>query len=216
MRWGYGSAAGPRGAPRTSGLEGQGARLRERAGREWKTPLSPLGADAKRRGRVRWWRTVTEMACDNRDIRIRRGARVRLHYRLALPDGKVIESSEGGEPLEFVVGAGELPEGLEARLIGLRAGECRRFEIAAWQNVFGDYDEERMQELDRSAFPEDFDVKPNTVMAFAMPSGEEIPGLIEAVGEETVRVDFNHPLIGRDFVYEVRILAVEPPTATGQ
>jgi FKBP-type peptidyl-prolyl cis-trans isomerase SlpA len=142
---------------------------------------------------------------------IETGSRVSLHYRLSLvEDGREVESSFGGEPLELVIGEGELPPALEFLLLGLRPGDHESFEVPATEDVFGDYDEERVQQLERGDFPADIPVKPGTVVGFTTPDGDELPGLIDAVDGDKVTVDFNNPLIGHDVIYEVEILAVEP------
>jgi FKBP-type peptidyl-prolyl cis-trans isomerase len=65
---------------------------------------------------------------------IQSGSHVTLHYTLALADGTIVDSTHGAEPIIFQVGSGALIEILESRLIGLRAGEQRRFEISAAQS----------------------------------------------------------------------------------
>jgi FKBP-type peptidyl-prolyl cis-trans isomerase SlpA len=138
------------------------------------------------------------------------GARVLLHYRLCLEDGSEVETSIGSDPLSIVVGSGEFAEGLETLLLGLKAGERKQFEIAAWQTVFGDYDWERVQKLDKDVFPSDMELEPGLVIGFTTPDGDEVPGVIQEVDDDQVTVDFNHPLAGRNCVYEVELLEVEP------
>jgi FKBP-type peptidyl-prolyl cis-trans isomerase SlpA len=138
------------------------------------------------------------------------GARAVLHYRVSFSDGREVDSSFDDEPLTLLVGSGEMAEGLEQLLMGLKAGDRRRFEVEAWRDVFGEYDSERVQELDLSDFPDEMDVAPDSVVAFDTPDGEQIAGVIRQVDDGKVTVDFNHPLIGQNFVYEVEILDVQP------
>ena len=139
---------------------------------------------------------------------IERGDRVHLHYRLTFPDGFEVETSRPGDPVALEVGAGQVPPGLEDALLGLEPGEKRRFEFASSGNVMGDYDPERVQEIDLDEFPEGVIPSPGVVIGFALPSGEEVPGVVREVGPGQALVDFNHPLAGRAFVYEVEIVAV--------
>lgn len=138
------------------------------------------------------------------------GARVLLHFRLSLKDGTEVETTIGSEPLSLTVGGGEFAEGLEQLLLGLKAGDCEAFQIGAWQAVFGDYDWDRVQTLDRNLFPEDMALEPGLVIGFTTPTGDEVPGVVQEVGDDQVTVDFNHPLAGRDCIYEVELLEVEP------
>lgn len=143
---------------------------------------------------------------------VERGDRVRLHYRLALPDGKEVESSFSGEPVEIEVGARQVPPGLDDALLGLERGDRRRLDFRAGDAVMGDYDPERVQGIDLDDFPEDVTPGPGVVIGFALPSGEELPGLVREIGERHAVVDFNHPLAGRDFVYEVEIVEIRKRT----
>jgi len=142
-------------------------------------------------------------------VPVERGDRVRLHYRLSLPDGKEVESSGGDDPVEIEVGAGQVPVALEDALLGLERGQRHRVEYGSSDAAMGDYDPQRVQAIDLDDFPEGVAPEPDTVIAFALPSGEEVPGLVREVGEGRAVVDFNHPLAGRDFVFEVEILEIE-------
>jgi len=141
--------------------------------------------------------------------RIGPGARVRMHYRLSLPDGTVVESSAGREPLEFVAGSGELPAGLEELLMDLPAGARASFRVAALEERFGGHEADRVQEIPLADFPAEVTPVPGAVIAFQLPSGDTLPGLVHAVHGDCAEVDFNNPLIGRDFDYEVEILSVD-------
>lgn len=142
-------------------------------------------------------------------LKIDRGCRVTLHYTLSLADGHVIESTRATEPATHVIGAGEWLAPLEERLLGLSAGDVRRFDIGAAE--IGPADVANVQAMSRDEFPADMPLKPGMVIGFALPSGEEAPGTVLDVSEHEVIVDFSHPLAGRDLVWEVEILAVMPP-----
>lgn len=139
--------------------------------------------------------------------RIGAGTAVTLHYRIALEDGTEVDSTFGQEPLTFAVGDGTLVHGLEQVLYGLEEGAQRTFLVGPDQ-AFGQRDETSVHTLPRSDFAPDMPLEPGFILGFDTPSGEEIPGTVLEVGEEEVRVDFNHPLAGRNIVFEVRILAV--------
>ena len=139
------------------------------------------------------------------------GCRVRIHYTLSLPDGSVVDSTRDGDPASWVIGDGECVELLESRLLGLQAGDRRRFEISAAESSSGPaYDPAARQVLPRADFPPEAEPAPGQIIAFATPNGDEVPGWIVAVNEHEVVVDFSHPLVGRDLVFDVEILAVEP------
>lgn len=140
---------------------------------------------------------------------IQPGSRVTLHYTLFLADETVVDSTRDAEPITFEIGSGALIEMLESRLIGLHAGDQRRFEISAVQSLLP-ADAEAVQVMARSDFPANLALEPGQVLGFVLPSGEEVPGLIASISESEVVVDFSHPLAGRDLVFTVEVLVVEP------
>ena len=140
---------------------------------------------------------------------IQPGSRVTLHYTLSLADETVVDSTRGAEPINFQVGSGALIEMLERQLFGLHAGEQRRFEISAVESQLP-ASAEAIQVMARSDFPAELAIEPGQVLGFVMPSGEEVPGLIVNISATDVTVDFSHPLAGRDLIFDVEILAVEP------
>jgi FKBP-type peptidyl-prolyl cis-trans isomerase SlpA len=145
---------------------------------------------------------------------IRPGSRVTLHYTLSLKDGTVVDSTAGAEPATFTVSSGELVDVLEARLLGLTAGERCHFELAAG-DTGGMPEADCLQRLPRTDFPADLGLEPGQVIGFTLPDGQELPGQVMAVTDDEVTIDFSHPLAGRDLVFDVDILAVEPAEETG-
>lgn len=137
------------------------------------------------------------------------GTRVTLHYTLALADGTEIDATHEGEPMTVVLGQGMLLDSLEQRLAGLHAGDKRRFDIPAHETHFAE-DEDTIQTLPRTDFPEDLELEIGSVLGFQLPNGDEVPGTIVSFDGRDVVVDFSHPLAGHDVVFDVEVLAVEP------
>jgi FKBP-type peptidyl-prolyl cis-trans isomerase SlpA len=140
---------------------------------------------------------------------IQSGSRITLHYTLRLADETVVDSTREGDPVTFTMGSGALIDMLESQLFGLHTGEHRRFEISAAESQVP-ASAEAIQVMARSDFPAELALETGQVLGFVMPSGEEVPGLIVSVSESEVVVDFSHPLAGRDLIFDVEILAVEP------
>lgn len=134
---------------------------------------------------------------------------VTLHLSLALEDGTVAESTLEDEPLTFTMGDGTLVAGLELGLYGLKAGATQRLVLEP-QQAFGLHDPGKLHRLGREEFPAELALEPGVIIGFDTPSGEELPGTIVSLNDETVTVDFNHPLAGRAVVFDVEILAVVP------
>ena len=143
------------------------------------------------------------------DIAIGPGARVTLHFSIHLAAGDEVDTTRRAKPATFTVGDGNLPGGFERALFGLRAGDDERIPIAPAQG-FGLRRKENIRTLPRADFPNASDLVPGMMIAFAAVGGE-LPGVVRSVGPETVVVDFNHPLAGRDLVFDVSILKVGIP-----
>ena len=143
------------------------------------------------------------------DLPIGPGTRVTLHFSIHLASGEEVDTTRRGKPAVFVVGDGNLPEGFEKAIVGLRAGDDERIEIAPVDG-FGLRKKENIRTLPRADFPRADDLIPGMMIAFAAAgSTGEIPGVVTSASADTVVVDFNHPLAGRDLVFDVTILGVE-------
>ncbi|NOZ10903.1 MAG: peptidylprolyl isomerase [Gammaproteobacteria bacterium] len=140
---------------------------------------------------------------------IKHGSKVNLHLRLKLKDGKEFDSTFDDEPLTLVLGGGELVEPLEFLLMGLKAGDHETYDVSADQEVFGYYDEDLVHDIDLIDFPEAMQVDVGTVYGFTTPAGDDVPGVVQSIQDNKASVDFNHPLIGHDFDFEIKILDVE-------
>ena len=136
-------------------------------------------------------------------------SRVILHLSLTLEDGTVAESTFGEEPLSFAMGDGTLVRGLELGLYGLRPGDTQRLELYPDQ-AFGPRDPDKIHSMPRADFDDEMVLEPGVIIGFETPDGEEIPGMVSSVGDESVEVDFNHPLAGHTVIFNVEIIDVIP------
>ena len=134
------------------------------------------------------------------------GTRIWLHFSILLIDGSEVDSTREAEPAVFTFGDGSLLPGFENAIKGLREGESAKFEIEA-ENGFGECTELNIQELPIESFDAVGELEAGLVVSFGSPSGER-PGIIKAVGDSKVIVDFNHPLAGRALIFDVTILNV--------
>lgn len=146
------------------------------------------------------------------------GKKVTLHFSIALADGQLIDTTrERPEPAEFTVGDGSLLPGFEKAVFGLRAGDRRSVFIDA-AHGFGDWNPDNQQVFTRVQFSH-LTLEEGMIISFADKSGE-LPGVVKAFDDDTVTVDFNHPLAGRDLVFEVDIIRVmdadASPVSLGQ
>lgn len=150
------------------------------------------------------------------DDSIQQGSAVSLYFSLSLPGGEEIDSNFDRKPADFRVGDGNLLPGFEKPLLGLKAGDEINVELQAEQ-AFGEINLDNKQTFTREQFQHvlDDEVLPaeqGSVVSFKDPGGNELPGVIEKIGEQTVTVNFNHPLAGKVIVFRARIVSVLPPT----
>ena len=141
---------------------------------------------------------------------------VSLHFSLRLFEGEVVDSTFDGEPASLAMGDGSLPPGFERCLLGLRAGERATFDVDA-ADGFGEPHPENIQQFPRSAFAQFLEgsagdagqpLEPGMVVSFSDAAGGQMPGVVAAVDQSQVTVDFNHPLAGRRLQFEVEIISV--------
>jgi FKBP-type peptidyl-prolyl cis-trans isomerase SlpA len=137
------------------------------------------------------------------------GTRVTLHFALRLVDGKVIDSNFEREPATFTVGDGNLLQGFEKAMIGLQEGDRKILTIKP-EDGFGQRNPNNVQEIARNQFGSDIELEEGLMLSFADAQKTELPGVVKRFNDDVVIVDFNHPLAGRDILFEVAILNIEP------
>lgn len=140
--------------------------------------------------------------------------RVSLFFTLSLPDGTVIDSNAGKAPAQCVPGDGNLLPAFDACLCGLQVGAKQQFLVPAAE-AFGLRRDENLKRVPRDRFPkdrfsQDIELVPGLVISFAAAEGGELPGVIHRLMGDMIEVDFNHPLAGRDILFDVEIVAVDP------
>ena len=142
-------------------------------------------------------------------LTVSEGTRVFLNFSLSLEDGSEVDSNFGTDPVDFVVGDGSLMPGFERLLFGMSPGERQMFSVEP-ENAFGFPQDDNVQLMPRADFEGDGELELGIVFSFADASGGELPGVITALDEEQVTVDFNHPLSGRTILFDVLVHRVEP------
>lgn len=131
-----------------------------------------------------------------------------LRYALRPRGGDdVISNFDDTDPDLVTLGDGTLAPMLEQWLIDLHPGERHVFLLEPWQ-AFGESQPELIQTLPKADLPADMTFKVDTLVEFAMPSGQTLAGHILEVGDDAVKVDFNHPLADLSIEFEVEIVRI--------
>ena len=135
------------------------------------------------------------------------GDTVRVHYKGTLSDGSEFDSSAGRDPLEFVVGSGQVIPGFDAAVADLAVDETKTFTIPAAE-AYGERAEEGLQTFPRDAFPPETDPEVGWAVELSGPDGQRVPATIVEVTAESISLDFNHPLAGEDLTFEITLVEV--------
>lgn len=135
---------------------------------------------------------------------------VKVHYTGKLADGQVFDSSEGKEPLEFTLGKGQIIPGFEKGLIDMKLNEKKTITIAK-EEAYGDVNADLRQEVKKSELPQD--IKPEVGMGLVSksPDGQEMNLLVVEVKEESIVIDGNHPLAGKDLIFDLEVIEIKDP-----
>jgi FKBP-type peptidyl-prolyl cis-trans isomerase SlyD len=151
------------------------------------------------------------------DLTIQPNLHVTLDYQLHDDAGELLDASdvEDGEQIEYVHGYGMLVPGLEAALVGLRAGDEREAVVPA-EAGYGERDESLVLQLDKGDLPEGADGKTVEVgdeLVAESPEGDEIAMTVVELKDDVVVVDANHPLAGMTLHYQVKVVGIREATS---
>ena len=135
---------------------------------------------------------------------------VSMAYTLTVDD-EVVDSTDDGESLVFIQGFRSIIPGLESSLFGMSKGQSRPVRVPA-EDAYGEYDLEQIVPIPMSEFPDDFDLEPGLELEMKDKDGDIVFARIVSVGKTRVKMDFNHPLAGKDLDFEITILDLRPAT----
>ena len=149
------------------------------------------------------------------DTVIKDGMSVSLQYKLSGEDGKTIESNQGKEPLTFVQGQHKLIPGLEKELAGMKVGQEKHITVKP-EEAYGPVNPNAVQEFPKDKVPPE-GLKVGAILTARGPQGP-IQGRVTEVKDQTVVLDFNHPMAGKTLVFDIKVLDIQPapPSTTGK
>ncbi|MCB9798920.1 peptidylprolyl isomerase [Candidatus Nomurabacteria bacterium] len=140
-------------------------------------------------------------------MNIQNNDNVQVHYTGTLANGTQFDSSVGKEPLQVLIGAGQLIAGFENALMGMQEGEKKTITIPA-DEAYGQYQEELVVEVPRERLPQE-DLQAGQMLQMRMADGRVIVLKIKEVGDETCVLDGNHDLAGKDLNFDLEIVKIE-------
>lgn len=143
----------------------------------------------------------------NAAVTIEKGKKVKFDYTLKV-DGKVVETSNGKEPLAYTQGEGDIIPGLESQLAGLKVGDQKNVVVAP-KDAYGEIKPEATKEFPISSFPKDFKPAVGAVVQLQDDKGNVAPAIIQEIKGDKVILNFNHPLAGKTLEFDVKIVSIE-------
>jgi FKBP-type peptidyl-prolyl cis-trans isomerase SlyD len=142
-------------------------------------------------------------------MRVKMGRVVLLDYQVRIGSGRVVESSSGKGPIEYLHGAGQILPALERVLEGMKEGDEAAFSIGE-EDAYGLRREDNVISLPRTVFPDDVKLEPGLCLYARASGGQSYPITVRELKGEMVQVDLNHPLAGERLFFEVNIRGVRP------
>jgi len=137
---------------------------------------------------------------------------VAIDYTLTLESGQEIDKSPAGQPLGFITGTGQIITGLEKALMGKVAGDKAKLVIEP-EDAYGPVKDDLFQDIPKSQFPDDIEIKPGMAFEAQGPRGPFMITVFTVNDNDTVTVDLNHPMAGKQLHFDVNVVEVREPTA---
>jgi FKBP-type peptidyl-prolyl cis-trans isomerase SlyD len=146
----------------------------------------------------------------NETAKVEDGQVILMEYTLKVDD-VVLDSSKDNGPIEFIQGAGNIIQGLERELYGMTIGESKEVRVSA-QDGYGDIDHEAFSDVPRDQFPDNIPMEVGTQLELHDQTGKPVHARIDKVEDTSVRLDFNHPLAGKELFFAIKIAGLREPT----
>lgn len=144
------------------------------------------------------------------DVKVQDGQVVSMEYTLHV-DGELVDSSEGQEPLEFLQGEGNIIPGLEDELYGMGIGESKEVVVAA-EDGYGLLDPDAFIDVPKAQFPAEIPLEAGVELQVQDENGNPMMARIDRVDNENVKLDFNHPLAGKELHFKVKVVGLRDAT----
>ncbi len=141
---------------------------------------------------------------EDENIIVKKGNKVKIHYTVSIKDGAVFDKSKTGKPLEFTVGSEQMPRGLDQAVRGMKLNDRKKVTVEP-KDAYGKRNHELVMKFARTELPESF--SPEIGKTIKLQDG--IGGTIVSVDETHIYLDCNHPLAGKDVVFDIRVVGIE-------
>jgi peptidylprolyl isomerase len=136
---------------------------------------------------------------------VKTGDTISVIYTGRLEDGEVFDSNaEGGAPLKFTVGAGQLIKGFDRAVIGMQSGDKKTVTIPPTEG-YGEHQEDHIVKLPKTSVPEEMNIELGMKVQLSSNTGHTLPAVVVEIAEDVVHLDANHPLAGKTLEFDIEI-----------
>jgi peptidylprolyl isomerase len=139
---------------------------------------------------------------------VKKGDRVKVQYTGTLQDGTIFDKSKEEEPLEFTVGSGQVIPGFDKAVEGIKLNEEKKVTLKT-EDAYGKRDETLIRKVPKNSLPENFKPEKGIVIRLQDQTGRAIPGTITDITENSITIDLNHPLAGKDLTFNIKVVGIE-------
>lgn len=137
----------------------------------------------------------------------KQGDRVSVHYTGRLDDGTEFDSSRDRSPLEFTIGEGQVIPGFEEAVVGMDVDDSKTISIPAAE-AYGDYRQEMVFMIERTELPPGLEPEVGQRLQKGEPDGSNMVVTVVEISQESVTLDANHPLAGKDLTFDIQLTAI--------
>jgi peptidylprolyl isomerase len=132
---------------------------------------------------------------------------VAVHYTGKLSDGTIFDTSEGGKPLSFTLGSGQVIPGFEEAALGMAEGDSKTVTIPE-EKAYGSYDAKKVINFPADRIPQDIEPEVGMQLQLQGQDGQPIIVRVTEIAEEHVRLDANPPLAGKELTFDIELVTI--------
>ena len=135
------------------------------------------------------------------------GDSVKVQYVGKLEDGSIFDSSAPDAPLEFTIGGNQVIPGFNNGVLGMTVGESKTVHIPV-TDAYGPHQKDGVFEISRTEFPDDMNIEIGMRLEGNQQNGKSIQVTIVEINEDTIKLDANRPLAGKDLTFDITLIAI--------
>ena len=140
-------------------------------------------------------------------VRAKYGDTVKVHYSGILEDGSLFSTTAGLAPVQFTIGEGKIIPGFEEAVVDMQVGEQKVTNIPM-ERAFGPHREENILVMRRASFPGHLEIEAGSQLKIPIEGDRNAVITVIDVSESSVILDMNHPLSGRDLIFDIELVDI--------